>query len=122
MATIKSYTDIEQSKKLADILPLESVDMWYSYYGNSEYNPAIAYKGEQWFLCQIRNSLHSDIPCWSLAALLSVIPKPDLVQNSDGTWLVHSWVNSYPWSVGGYSNPVDACVSMIEKLHELNSL
>ena len=26
MATIKSYTDIEQSKKLAEILPLESAD------------------------------------------------------------------------------------------------
>jgi hypothetical protein len=27
MATIKSYTDIEQSKKLAEILPIESADM-----------------------------------------------------------------------------------------------
>ena len=27
MATIKSYTDIEQSRKLAEILPLESADM-----------------------------------------------------------------------------------------------
>lgn len=72
MATIKSYTDLEQSKKLAEILPLESVDMWYSYYGNSKYNPTIAYKGQQWFLCQIRNSLHDDIPCWSLTALLSI--------------------------------------------------
>lgn len=72
MATIKSYTDIEQSKKLAKILPLESADMWYSYYGNSKYNPTIAYKGQQWFLCQIRNSLHDDVPCWSLAALLRI--------------------------------------------------
>lgn len=29
MATIKSYTDIEQSKKLAEILPTESADMCY---------------------------------------------------------------------------------------------
>lgn len=72
MATIKSYTDLEQSRKLAEILPLESADMWYSYYGNSKYNPTIAYKGQQWFLCQIRNSLHDDIPCWSLVALLSI--------------------------------------------------
>ena len=60
---MKGYTDLEQSKKLAEILPLESADMWYSYYGNSKYNPTIAYKGEQCFLCQIRNSSHSDIPC-----------------------------------------------------------
>ena len=29
MAALKSYTDIEQSKKLAEILPLESADMFY---------------------------------------------------------------------------------------------
>ena len=28
---MKSYTDIEQSKKLAEILPLESADMYYQY-------------------------------------------------------------------------------------------
>ena len=27
MATIKSFTDLEQSKKLAEILPLETADM-----------------------------------------------------------------------------------------------
>ena len=27
MATIKSYTSLEQSKKLAEILPIESADM-----------------------------------------------------------------------------------------------
>lgn len=30
MATIKSYTDLEQSKKLAEILPIESADMHYN--------------------------------------------------------------------------------------------
>ena len=29
MTTIKSYTDISQSKKLAEILPLESADMYW---------------------------------------------------------------------------------------------
>ena len=29
MATIKSYSDLEQSLKLAEILPLESADMYY---------------------------------------------------------------------------------------------
>lgn len=29
MATIKAYTDLEQSKKLAEILPVESADMYY---------------------------------------------------------------------------------------------
>lgn len=72
---MKHYTSIEQSKKLLELgLNPESADMCYSYYGNSKYNPTIAYKGQQWFLCQIRNSLHDDIPCWSLGALLEVMP------------------------------------------------
>ena len=29
MTTIKSYTDIKQSRKLAEILPLESADMYW---------------------------------------------------------------------------------------------
>lgn len=36
MATVKSYTDIEQSKKLAEILPLESAN--YTRLGKNEDN------------------------------------------------------------------------------------
>lgn len=36
MATIKSYTDIEQSKKLAQILPLKSADMYYLYWKKND--------------------------------------------------------------------------------------
>ena len=32
MAAIRSYTTIEQSKVLAEILPLESADMYYPWY------------------------------------------------------------------------------------------
>ena len=35
MATIKSYSDLEQSKKLADILPTESADMRYAPFGDT---------------------------------------------------------------------------------------
>ena len=31
MATIKSFTSLEQSRKLAEILPPESADMWWLY-------------------------------------------------------------------------------------------
>ena len=109
---MKSYTDLEQSKKLAEILPLESADMHYVLTDSDQetYSPGL----EKYY------GVLPSIPCWSLAALLGVIPKHDLIQNSEGTWLVHSWVNAYPWSVGGYSNPIDACVAMIEKLHKIN--
>lgn len=33
MATIKGYSTLEQSHKLAEILPLESADMWYQHIG-----------------------------------------------------------------------------------------
>ena len=33
MATIKSYTDLEQSKKLAKILPIETADMFLAING-----------------------------------------------------------------------------------------
>lgn len=123
---MKCYTDIEQSKKLADILPIDTADMWYSYYGNSKYNPTIAYEGQQWFLCQIRNSLHDDIPCWSLSALLSILPVTatllkdgNISDTGDVKYSCEcSMVSIYKW----FDNPVDACVAMIEKLNELNLL
>ena len=119
MATIKSHTDLPQSKKLKEFLPLESADMCYL--SEESLVPKVIYNGMAFFDGK-EEKLTNIIRCWSLAALLGVIPKPDLVQNSEGTWLLHSWVNDYPWSVGGYSNPVDACVEMILKLHEQNLL
>jgi len=118
---MRNYTDIEQSKKLAEILPIESADMCYIKHSSSD-NPNWEFNED--FPPMILGNVHINeitaetLPCWSLAALLEIIPKPDLVQNSEGTWLIRSWVNTYPWSVGGYSNPVDACVEMIIKLHE----
>ncbi len=137
---MKNYTDIDQSKKLAKILPLESADMWYSYYGNTKYNPTIAYKGQQWFLCQIRNSLHDDIPCWSLTALLGVLPNNKNISTnlSRGGWKIEpveyidKWFCEYEDEIDedspckGFTvsadNPVDACVAMVEKLHKLKML
>lgn len=59
---MKAYTDIEQSKKLAEILPLESADMCYPK-DEFEYNyakePICHYSG-----------IGLAHPCWSLAALL----------------------------------------------------
>lgn len=127
---MKAYTDIAQSKRLAEILPLESADMWYSYYGNSKYNPTIAYKGEQLFLRQIRNSSHSDIPCWSLAALLSVLPTLD-DRNAEfckdiryDKWHVyyHSTATLFIIDTERYDNLIDACYELILKLHKLNLL
>ena len=66
MAAIKSYTDIEQSSKLAEILPLESADNYYSWHDNRYY---VVNKD-----CPYPYSLKEKIPCWSLAALMNLLP------------------------------------------------
>ena len=117
MATIKSYTSIEQSRKLAEILPLESADMCYEvgedldgYITKTIYTP-------------LMHTPYNDdyIPCWSLAALLSVLPN-GIVMNKDSQNGKYHLSSEYIGTYVTADNPIDACVSMIEKLHELKML
>ena len=71
MTTIKSYTDLEQSRKLAEILPLESADMCYL--SEESLFPKINYNGMVFFNSE-EEKPSTIIPCWSLAALLDIIP------------------------------------------------
>ena len=121
MATIKSYTDLQQSKKLAEILPLESADMHWQYI--EEDNGQL-----QWFCFPKDFSInqYNTISAWSLAALLDIIPcgQVNRMANSD-KWEASSWNDSDfepAYYVEDYDNPVDACVAMIEKLNELKML
>lgn len=115
---MKSYTDVAQSRKLAEILPLESADMWYSVVDNEP------------FICLERHCEHEQIPCWSLAALLSVLPILDNKHAVFGTsikgskWHViyHNIDTLFLEDSGLHSNLVDACYEMILKLKELNLL
>lgn len=66
MTKIKSYTDIEQAKKLVEILPLESADMHYDKHSLENYYCPIPLIGKY-------SAIHDQIPCWSLASLLKVI-------------------------------------------------
>lgn len=69
---MKSYTDLNQSRKLAEILPLESADMcYYEYTSHIDGTPKIGYK----------EGITDGIPCWSLAALLSVFPWYEINNN-----------------------------------------
>ena len=120
---IKSYTDIEQSRKLAEILPLESADMFYQaygIYGKVEYYnyPRIIYNsedGEEDYL----PITSDDIPCWSLAALLVVLPK-SLIYTPNPTLDGYSCKNiMHDFETYG-DNPIDACYEMILKLHKQN--
>lgn len=123
MATIKSYTSIEQSSKLAEILPLESADMYWSRCTITDFGDGVlkvSYTVEPCNISQFRNT-KEDIPCWSLASLLGVLPDYTLQTNTDGTVFVVC-ESKKPMISDAYDNPVDACVAMIEKLHELKML
>ena len=115
MAAIKAYTDISQSGTLSKILSPESADMWYDNDGES-----IAGRPE--VRCGSFVGLASkNIPCWGLAALLSVIPNYKL--SSEHNYHTCTAETSFgKETVGWFDNPIDACVEMIIKLHELNLL
>jgi hypothetical protein len=133
MATIKSYTDINQSKKLAEILPLESADMCIgNYVGKSGKvdgtNVHYYLKGETFGAPEI-------IAAWSLAALLEVLD--DEITNEDGNdynltiikenlqyqlYYHDSWGQAEDIETDYYDDMVDACYEMILKLNELNLL
>lgn len=113
---MKSCTDIEQSKKLTEILPLESADMYWWHNGQRYYVETKEHNDFQ----------KSDIPCWSLAALLDVLPdSTDIVKNKADTenekYMCTVGVKHDIISTFG-NNPVDACYEMITNLHKLSSL
>ena len=108
MATIKSFTDLQQSKKLAEILPLESADMYYAYGAKA---PDIMIGSKQDYRCYTM--------CWSLVALLACLPEYHLSSPNPLCSMYCCRVND----IATYANnPVDACCEMILKLNELNLL
>lgn len=119
---MKAYTDIKQSKVLAEILPIESADMVYAYsYSVNEYTT---------YPYPLQSSKHfdvykDDIPCWSLTALLSVLPKlgaeePIIQKLYYASNPTERYICQYSLTniTGEYDNPVDACYEMILLLKE----
>ena len=121
---MKNYTDLGQSRALAEIMPIESADMRIgNYVGKSGKvdgtNIHYYLKGETFGAPQI-------IEAWSLAALLNVLPNgTDVVKEEADTEN-----EKYMCTVGikdniistFANNPVDACVEMIVKLNKLKLL
>ena len=114
---MKSYTDIEQSKKLSEILPNESADAFYDMaepekrqvpiIGNSD----DYYDMEDW-----------TIPCYSLAVLMDILPNGTeihkQVNESISCYFVEVYNNKKYFSTERHDDLIDACVEMILKLHE----
>ena len=129
---MKAYTDLEQSKKLAIFLPPDSADMEYL-----TINKTGSFIGTVPFVkddSEVEDSAYSHtynrIACWSLAALLSVLPTLD-DRNAEfckdiryDKWHVyyHSTATLSIIDTERYDNLIDAAYEMIMKLHELNLL
>ena len=126
---MKSYTDLEQSKKLAEILPIESADMALC----SKIQPLMT----DYISAKKKFSNAGEIPidpCWSLAALLNYLREIDLFPQIDADECnVTMSINYYNEEETRLLVPihtikvkaesfVDACYEMIVKLHELKML
>ena len=122
---MKSYTTLEQSKKLAEILPIESADMFLALDGTL---PVMSKYIDDGFV----TADNTAVPCWSLAALLKVLPHSLDDRYTlqlgyppgDGDWYImyvdtSGFIKS-PAVV--HSNLIDACVEMIVKLKEKDLL
>lgn len=132
---MKSYTNIKQSEKLAEILPHESADMCHiktcvladlDWRFDDKALPLLL--GDT----PLSEVSRSTLPCWSLAALLKVIPKRindynvlriDISVNDFAIWYdeIGYGVNNDLPNITTES-AVDACYEMILKLHELKML
>jgi len=110
---MKAFTDLEQSRRLSEILSLESADMIYP----SNF-------GFPFVWIEKPKKDKNSTPCWSLAALLSILKsRAELVttegSSASGCWsceLIFPFLEQY----AGFTeadNLVDACYEMILKLH-----
>ena len=61
------------------------------------------------------------VPCWSLSALLKVLPDDCGIDKEDGKYVATYLISN---ECGAYTsdNPIDACYEMILKLKEKNLL
>lgn len=119
MTTIKSFTDISQSKVLAEMLPLESADMYFIGH-QSIFDPEWEYEDTP----EVRGKYIAFddkrifYPCWSLAALLGVLPE---IQGGKPIIALDDNYITYPHMSDLHTKAdslVDACVAMILKLKE----
>ena len=112
----KICTSIEQSKKLVEILPIESADMHYDKHSLENYYCPIPLIGKY-------SAIHDQIPCWSLAALLDMMQDNIKIEK-----ILFDQSNMFTYSIVGYDygyrtyeheNLIDACYEIIVKLNEL---
>ena len=126
---MKAYTDLEQSKKLAGILSVESADAFYDMAEPEKRqvpiigDPDDYYDMEDW-----------TAPCWSLAALLDQLE--DVIVDENGYnyqlqiikecvqyYLVYEGADDFAsYDTHLFDDLIDCCYEMIIKLKEKDLL
>ena len=132
MATIKSFTSLEQSKMLAEILPIDSADNVIVSIGDREGVKIITMPKETLNILRTPfTDIRNATPCWSLAALLEQLDE-EITDNNGNDYTLTILKEAlqyqlyYHDSLGRaegietyyYENMVDACYEMILRLHE----
>lgn len=124
------YTTIEQSKRLVELgLNPKSADMVYIMYSDgkptnddAELSTVFESKDHKWYWIDFIDGSWDirgeDIFCWSLGALLDVLPSASLDSSDNHHYRLHCMERFSEW----YDSAVGACVDMIEKLHKQNLL
>ena len=126
---MKNYTDLEQSKTLAEILPLESADYHYIAQGEKSYFYPYSLSSDA---TKDYDEEIKYIPCWSLAALLNILnsidgwyPGIDAQVNEDNLWQIcmFSYETGCDISTAATNKElVDTCYEVILKIKEKNLL
>lgn len=126
MTAIKSYTDIEQSRKLAEILPLETADMVYIWHTTSD-NPTWRFDGAPMVLYNVSiNEISAEVlPCWSLTTLIErakqLCTRFEITVRADKKFNIFATKHDFrylSWEENpeGIDNLVDALCELIPRL------
>lgn len=118
---MKTFTDLEQSKKLFEFLSDKNADLVYL----ATDGRGVEYFEEPSVIDGVLED--TDIPCWSLAALLAVVPKKLVVgveivlvtPDENKRWCAYGRRELLKYSHYA-SNPIDAVVELILELKEKN--
>lgn len=125
---MKAYTDLNQSKILAEILPLETADMkWY--FWESEIDapkfPTFGYSKD--IAESYKDTEAVYLPCWSLAALLDILKDDIKIEKTlfdQSDMFTYSILgDAYVYRTYEHEDLIDACIEMLLKLNtKVNSL
>ena len=113
---IHGWTTIEQSHKLTELgIKARTADMYYSWVGTAyllhaeSYNELIAWRKEYAKTHKHPSCRISIIPCWSLTALLELMPKGSHIEKKNSCYACYV-VDTKPIEA---STPIEAAFEMV---------